>query len=173
MRFLWFSLCMLLLVGCNSTNDLKVVSDFEPDRYMGVWYEMARLPNRFEKGMSNVTATYSFNDDGSVKVVNKGYIDKKDQWKKAEAHAKSKGDASEGLLKVSFFKPFYASYKVVDLDNDYSRAIVTSGSYKYLWLLTREPNIADDELSSMVEKAKELGFDTSKLIFVDQSRNLK
>lgn len=173
MRFLWASLCVLLLAGCNSTKDLTVVTSFEPDRYMGVWYETARLPNRFEKGMSNVTATYSLNGDGSIKVINKGYIDKKEQWKQAEGHARPKGEASQGLLKVSFFKPFYGSYKVIDLDDDYTKAIVTSGSYNYLWFLSREPNISEEELQLMVDRARELGFDTRKLEFIDQSRNIK
>lgn len=139
---------------------------------MGVWYEIARFPHGFEKGMSHVTATYTLNEDGSINVVNRGFVDKKQEWKEAEAHAKLKGPATEGWLKVSFFKPFYGSYKIIDLDDDYSRAIVTTGSFNYLWLLAREPQLSAETYTAMIDRAGELGFETEKLIPVDQSKNL-
>ncbi|QBG48172.1 lipocalin [Verrucomicrobia bacterium S94] len=173
MKLKWISLCTLLIAGCNSTENLDAVSNFEPDRYLGVWYEIARFPHRFEDGMSNVTATYSFNENGSINVVNRGYLDEEQQWKQAEAHAELKGAPTTGWLKVSFFKPFYGSYKIIDLNDDYSRAIVTTGSFNYLWLLARKPQLETETYHAMVQRASELGFEIEKLIPVDQSRNIK
>lgn len=171
MKTLITALLLITLAGCKSTKNLTVVSDFDAERYMGVWYEAARNPHRFEKGMSAVSATYSFNEDGTVKVLNRGYVDKKEEWKEIEGVAKFKGDEDQGWLKVSFFKPFYASYKIIELDDDYSSAIVTGPSYGYLWILTRDPALPKDKLDALITKAANFGFDTDKLIVVDQTRN--
>lgn len=170
-KCLLLALLPLFLVGCASTRDLEVVENFDADRYMGVWYETARFPHRFEKGMSAVSATYSINDDGTINVLNKGYVDAKEEWKDIEGVAKFKGDPDVGWLKVSFFKPFYASYKIVHLNEAYTRAIVTGPSYGYLWILSRDAEIPQSERDELVAKAKAMGFDVDTLIFVDQSKN--
>lgn len=159
------------LTGCKSTSNLSVVDNFEADRYLGVWYEAARYPHRFEKGLSSVSATYSMNDDGTIKVENRGYKDSSKAWEDIEGVAKFRGDDDLGWLKVSFFKPFYASYKIIYLDEHYSKAIVTGPSYGYLWILVREPNLPESELDSLVALAQGFGFDPDKLIIVDQSKN--
>lgn len=171
MKWLLPALALLCIAGCKTTGDLTVVSDFEPEKYMGIWYEAARYDHRFERGMSNVSATYSFNKNGTIKVLNKGYTDKKSKWEDIEGIAKSKSDDSIGWLKVSFFRPFYASYKIIYLDQDYSSAIVTSTTYNYLWILVRDPAIQKEKLDELITKAEQFGFDRNKLIQVDQSKN--
>jgi apolipoprotein D and lipocalin family protein len=160
-----------LLTGCKSTSKLEVVTGFEVDRYLGVWYEAARYPHRFETGLSNVSAEYSRNADGTIKVVNRGFSEKKSQWETAEAVAKPKGAPSSGWLKVSFFKPFYASYKIIYLNEDYTQAIVTGPTYGYLWILARDPALPQRELDLLVERIQGVGFDSGKLIYVDQTKN--
>lgn len=171
MKTLFTALVLLTLAGCKSTSNLKVVSSFDAERYMGVWYEAARYPHRFEKGMSAVSATYSFNEDGTIKVLNRGYVDKKSEWEEIKGVAKLKGAADEGWLKVSFFKPFYASYKIIYLDEAYRNAIVAGPSYGYLWILTRDPDLPKTELDKLISKARNFGYEEEKIIIVDQKRN--
>ena len=159
------------LTGCKSTSNLSVVDNFDADRYLGVWYEAVRYPHRFEKGLSSVSATYSKNADGTIKVLNRGYKDSKQAWEDIEGVAKFKGDNDLGWLKVSFFKPFYASYKIIYLDEQYSKAIVTGPSYGYLWILVRDPNLSQGELEILITKAGSMGFDPERMIRVDQSKN--
>lgn len=162
---------LVALSGCKSTSCLSVVESFDSDRYLGVWYEAVRYPHRFEKGLSSVSATYSSNDDGTIKVINRGYDDSKQTWKDIEGVARFKGADDRGWLKVSFFRPFYASYKIVYLDEQYSKAIVTGPSYGYLWILVRNPDLSRSELDQLVAKAGSMGFDPEKMIRVDQSKN--
>ena len=166
-------MCLLLLAGCKTTSNLKVVDKFDAERYTGVWFEAARLPHRFEDGMSYVSATYSWNEDGTIKVVNRGFKDDENAWEQIEGVAKFKGAKDQGWLKVSFFKPFYASYKILYLDDDYTQAIVTGPTYGYLWILVRDPNLSEAQRDALVYMAGDLGFDTAKLILVDQSQNGK
>lgn len=173
MRFFILSLTLLVLAGCSSTRNLPAVTDFNVERYMGVWYEAARYPHRFEKGMSRVTATYTLNDDGTVTVLNKGFVDAESEWKKAEGRAKFKGETDVGWLKVSFFGPFYATYKIVYLDEAYTRAVVAGPNYNYLWILTREPRLPMAELEFLIQRAEQMGYERDKLIIVDQAANIK
>ena len=169
MRIL-FALCVILaMTGCRSTSNLEVVSGFDVEKYQGVWYEAARYPHGFEKGLVSVTATYTPNADGTIKVVNRGYDPQKEKWKEIEGVAKRKGDPGQGWLKVSFFRPFYASYKILYLDEDYTRAIVTGPTFGYLWILVRDPALPEDALDELVAAAERFGFDSEKLIFVDHS----
>ena len=170
MKYVWSILLLVCLVGCKSTSNLNVVSGFDVSEYLGTWYEAARYPHRFEKGLSSVSAIYSLNENGTIKVSNRGFNDKKQAWEDIEGVAKFKGTSDMGWLKVSFFKPFYASYKIIYLDDAYSKAIVTGPSYGYLWILVRNPSLPEEELSELIEKAKKLGFDPEKLILVDQSK---
>lgn len=173
MRPIIVSLALLVLAGCKSTKDLAVVSDFSPERYMGVWYEAARYPHRFEKGMSSVSATYTLNEDGTVKVLNRGFLDEEAKWEEIEGVARPKGRSDIGWLKVSFFKPFYASYKIVYLDDDYSRAIIAGPTYGYLWILSRSPNLPDNELETLIQRTEQMGYERKKIIVVDQSKNME
>lgn len=157
--------------GCSGVPDgLQVVTGFEPDRYLGTWYEVARLDHRFERGMSNVTAEYSMLDDGGVRVVNRGYVAEKGEWNEATGKAYFVGSPDIGQLKVSFFGPFYGGYNIIELDKDsYQYALVAGPDRDYLWILARSPNLDPDVCLSLVNKAKKLGFPTDSLIYVDHT----
>lgn len=167
-------LCLALLAGlAGCAGSLPPgavpVENFNLDRYLGDWYEIARLDHSFERGLSRATANYSINKDGSVRVVNRGYQEDKKKWKEAVGKAKFVGDQSVGRLKVSFFGPFYGGYNIIDLDEAYSRVLICSNSTKYLWILAREPRLSQEVLTQLVEKARALNFPVDKLIYVDQS----
>lgn len=169
LRNLIFVVLLGVISGCTGLpKQVEPVSDFELNRYLGTWYEIARLDHRFERGLRNVTATYSMRDDGGVVVSNRGYSEKKGEWKDAQGKAYFVGDANTAHLKVSFFGPFYGSYAVFELDKEnYQYAFVSGNTTKYLWLLSRTPTVSDNTLSTFIEKASTLNFDTSKLIMVD------
>lgn len=134
---------------------------------MGTWYEIARLDHRFERGLTKITAEYSLSEDGTVKVLNRGYNAEKGAWESAEGKAKFRGDRDVGSLKVSFFGPFYGGYHIVMLGEDYDHALVAGPSFKYLWILAREPQLDGDVYNDLVERANSLGFPTEQLIEVE------
>lgn len=171
MRLLYLLFIPFLLSGCASTSDLSAVSDFDLERYLGTWYEAVRYDHGFERGMSAVSAAYSMNRDGTIKVVNRGYGN--GAWNEAVGVAKPKNEISQGWLMVSFFKPFYGSYKIVYLDPEYTQAIVTSSTRRYLWILTRSPVLPEAELEQLIVRAEGFGFDRNKMILVDQALNSK
>lgn len=159
----------LLLVGCTGMPDsVAPVQGFDLSRYLGTWYEIARLDHSFERGLEQVTAEYSLRDDGGVRVKNRGFSSEKNEWTEAEGKAYFVGASDEGYLKVSFFGPFYGSYVVFELDDEYQYAFVSGPDTSYLWFLSRTPTVDSGLLSRFVEQAEELGFDTDELIFVDQ-----
>lgn len=162
---------VLLLIGCTGLpQGIEPVSDIDVDRYLGTWYEIARLDHSFEEGLSGVTAEYSIQDDGSIRVINRGYSEEDGTWKEAEGRAMFVEEGS-GHLKVSFFGPFYASYVVFRLDEDYQSAYITGYDRDYLWFLSRTPNVSDEALAEFRKTAKENGFSLGDLIVVDQSRS--
>jgi apolipoprotein D and lipocalin family protein len=171
MKMLYLLLIPFLLSGCASTSDLSAVSDFDLGRYLGTWYEAARYDHGFERGMGAVSATYSMNADGTIKVVNRGY--ENGEWKEITGVAKPKQEPDQGWLRVSFFKPFYGSYKIIYLDPEYTQAVVTSSTRSYLWILTRRPVLPEAELEQLMVRAEGFGFDRDKMILVDQSLNSK
>ena len=144
------------------------VGNFELDRYLGKWYEIARLDHRFERGMSHVTAEYSMREDGKVRVLNRGYKTEKGKWDDAEGKARFAGAKDIGHLEVSFFWIFYGDYIIFELDPDYQYAWISGPNTKYLWFLSRTPTVSDALKAQFVERAKALGFETSELIFVEQ-----
>lgn len=160
-----------LLHGCTGVpENVKVVEGFELDRYLGQWYEIARLDHSFERGLSHVTASYTKSEDGGITVINRGYDMQTGQWHEAEGKAYRLGEPGKGRLKVSFFGPFYGGYNILMLDHrDYSYAMVAGPDRDFLWLLAREPQLAESTLKRLVEEAERLGFDTEKLIYVDHS----
>lgn len=163
-------LLLLFIAGCTGIpENVKPVDNFKLEKYLGKWYEIARLDHSFERGLTKVTADYSLRDDGGVKVLNRGYSAKDNSWKEAEGKAYFVRGSDEGYLKVSFFGPFYGSYIVFGLDRDnYQYALVCGPDKSYLWILAREPKIKDDIRDDLKAKAEASGFDTSKLIFIGQ-----
>lgn len=164
-------LCVLMLSGCvGRPENIVPVSNFDTTRYLGKWYEIARLDHSFERGLSHVTADYSLRQDGGLKVLNRGYKEADAKWKDAEGKAYFVDKKDVGYLKVSFFGPFYGSYIVFDLDQqDYSYSMISGPDKSYLWLLSRTPTMDPALQQRLTEKARGLGFDTSKLIYVKQN----
>ena len=144
------------------------VQNFDKEKYLGKWYEIARLDFKYEKGLNNVTAEYSLKDNGMIKVNNKGYDFEKDKWKQSIGKAKFVGQETVAMLKVSFFGPFYSGYNVIAIDKDYKYALVAGESLKYLWILSREKTIPEDIKTDYLKKATDIGYTTSDLIWVKQ-----
>lgn len=159
---------ILLLAGCVSVpEDIKPVDHFNLNRYLGKWYEIARLDHSFERGMTSVSAEYSLRSDGGVRVINRGYSQKEKKWKEIEGKAYFVERQDVGFLKVSFFGPFYGSYVVFDLDREnYSYALVCGPDKSYLWLLARSPKMDNNLKKRLIDKATSLGFNTTELIHV-------
>lgn len=146
------------------------VKNFDSQKYLGKWYEIARFDYKFEKNLNNVTAEYSMNENGSIKVLNKGYDYKKDKWKSSTGKAKFTENNNVGALKVSFFGPFYAGYNIIDIDDDYLYALVIGKNTKFLWILSRTTTIPENIKSEFLNKAQSLGCDTTKLIWVEHNK---
>lgn len=157
------------LTGCAGTPDnVSPVRGFEVERYLGRWYEIARLDHSFERGLEQVTAEYSLRDDGGLRVVNRGYDSDRKRWKEAQGKAYFTAARDVGSLKVSFFGPFYGGYNIIELDReDYEYALVAGPSLSYLWILARQPDLDASTTERLVAKASALGFDTDALIVVD------
>lgn len=145
----------------------KAVSPFDVNRYLGKWYEIARLDFKYERNLNNTTAAYSLNEDGSIRVDNRGYNYITKEWKQAIGKAKPVGDPSVAMLKVSFFGTFYSGYNVIALDSEYRYALVAGKSLKYLWILSRETTIPDDIKQRYLHLADSLGYKTSELVWVE------
>jgi apolipoprotein D and lipocalin family protein len=163
----------LLLYSCKSKIPDKAVAvtNFDKAKYLGKWYEIARLDYKWEKDLNNVTAEYSLNEDGTIKVDNKGYNVKKDKWEESIGKAKFVKKDNVGMLKVSFFGPFYSGYNVVAIDPDYKYALVAGESLKYMWILSRETSIPENIKLDYLRKAQEIGYDISELVWVKHDRN--
>lgn len=170
MRIILCLLFPVFLGGCMGYPDtVEPVRDFELDRYLGKWYEIARLDHPFERGLERVSAEYSMRQDGGVKVVNRGYSPETDEWKEAVGKAYFASETGVGYLKVSFFGPFYGSYVIFELDkDDYQYAYVTGPDTSYLWLLAREPVVGEARKADFIAKAKAAGYEVEGLIWVEQ-----
>lgn len=146
----------------------EAVTNFDADKYLGKWYEIARFDFRFEKNLNQVTATYSNKENGNIKVENRGYDYVKNKWKESIGEAKFVKSPDIAELKVSFFKPIWASYNVIDIDKDYKYALVVGNNKDYMWILSREKTIPETYKQRFLDKAKSLGFETENLVWVEQ-----
>jgi len=146
------------------------VSSFNKEKYLGKWYEIARMDFKFERGLNNTTAFYSVNKDGSIRVQNRGYNPAKNTWKEAIGKAKFVGKDDVAMLKVSFFGPFYGGYNVIALDKDYKYALIAGNNLDYLWILSREKMLPEDIKTEYLKIAGNLGFKTSELIWVEHDK---
>lgn len=170
-------LILYVLMGCSNTGNsqtqkMKTVKNVDLQRYMGTWYEIARFPHSFEKGLVGVTATYNLKKNGKVEVINQGYKDSlTGKLKRAKGYAIVPDSKEPGRLKVYFFWPFGGEYLILDLDDNYQHVLVGSSSKTYLWILCRLPEISDSTYNYLVTKAKKLGFNTAQLEKVPQKIN--
>ena len=169
MRNIACSIVFALLAGCvGKPENITPVAHLDTSKYLGKWYEIARLDHSFEKGLSQVSAEYSLRSDGGLKVINRGYDAASGKWKEATGKAYFVDQADWGYLKVSFFGPFYGSYIIFELDPD--RYSMVSGPDKsYFWLLSRTPTLDATTTERLLARAQQLGFDTAKLIHVQQA----
>lgn len=161
----------VVLSGCavDVPSGVKPVTGFDAKRYMGTWYELARIDHSFEKDLTQVSASYSLKDDGSVTVLNRGFDSVKQEWREVEGKARFLGSSDVAALKVSFFGPFYGGYNVVSLDEDYQTSLVIGSSMDYFWLLSRNRSIPEQQFNLLLQKAKTLGIDLSRVTKVPQS----
>jgi apolipoprotein D and lipocalin family protein len=170
MRPLLF-LALALLAGCGQIPDgVEPVRGFEAERYLGRWYEVARLDHSFERGLDSISATYTARADGGIDVLNRGYDRAAGEWREARGRARFVGPRDVAMLEVSFFGPFYGGYNVVALDPDYQLSLVAGPTRDYLWILARRPDPPRDAVERFVERARELGFDTGALIWVSHGQ---
>lgn len=165
------SVCLFMFNACSTIpKGANAVKPFDKEKYLGTWYEIARLDFRYERDMKNVTATYSADTDGSIRVVNRGYNYKTNEWKEAVGKAKFVRSSDEAMLKVSFFGPFYSGYNVIAIDDRYTFALVAGKDLDYLWLLSREKTMPEDIKQKFLETAREIGYTTSALIWTQQDK---
>ncbi len=168
-HILYYAVALSVAACATIPEGAKAVSPFAKEKYLGKWYEIARLDFRFERDLNNTTAEYSANDDSTIKVVNRGYNYKTLEWKEAIGKAKFIGDENTAMLKVSFFGPFYSGYNVIALDKDYQYALVAGKNTDYLWILSRTPSIPADVKRNYLQIAAKLGYKTDALIWVEHS----
>ena len=157
-----------MLSGCLTVPDgIEPVDNFEINRYLGKWYEIARLDHSFERGLEAVSAEYSLRDDGGIRVINSGRNTDTQANQEAEGRAYFVDEPNLGYLKVSFFGPFFGSYVIFELDENYQYSFIAGNTTNYLWLLARTPEVSEELVDQFISRATQLGFDTSQLIFVD------
>lgn len=155
--------------SAQKVDNVPILTRVDLGRYLGRWYEVARYDHSFEKGLTNATAEYTLREDGKVSVVNSG-------WKNGKVKTstgKAKLTDNSALLRVSFFGPFYSDYRILMLSPDYRFALIGSSSPKYLWILSRTPVMSETDLSAVLKEAVHRGYDTSKLIWVNQISNIE
>ena len=159
------------VTGCTGVPEgLEPVNGFEPDRYMGKWYEIARLNHSFERDLNNASATYTRKANGDIQVKNRGFNTKSGAWKEIEGHARFLVDETVGSLKVSFFGPFYGGYHIIALDRqNYNYAAVTGPRLSYFWILSRNRTLDESIYEKLVAQAVAWGFDTDQLIRVEHN----
>jgi apolipoprotein D and lipocalin family protein len=158
----------LLLSACTGLPDgVESVDSVDPERYLGTWYEIARLDHSFERGLSDVTATYGTREDGGISVLNRGWDVEEQAWSSAEGRAYPLEEGDWSRLKVSFFGPFYGGYNIIALDENYRWALVVGPNRDFLWILARSPDLDETVTRSLVAKADQLGFPVDELIYVE------
>ncbi len=167
-KILAISAIVISVYSCRSIPKKAVaVQPFYKDKYLGKWYEIARIDFRFEKNLNNTTADYSLKDDGRIKVVNRGYNYNKKEWKESVGTAKFVDSEQIGMLKVSFFGPFYSGYNVLAVDDDYQYALVAGKNTDYLWILSREKTIPEQVKRQYLDIATAAGFNVNDLLWVE------
>ncbi len=161
-----------LMIGCSlqPPTGIKPVAPFDVQRYTGTWYEIARLDHAFERGLTDIRATYRFQPDGSIQVINRGYDADDGEWREAIGKAFLTGNKGEASLKVSFFGPFYGGYHVAELDAQYRWALIVGPNRDYFWILARDKQLPQALLDDLIQRARLMGIATDQLIYCPQSR---
>lgn len=161
---------LLTLVSCSSIlNGVTAVDNFDKEKYLGKWFEIARLDFKYERDLNNTTAEYSANPNGTIKVLNKGYNTKTNTWKQSVGKAKFVENETIAKLKVSFFGPFYGGYNVIAIDPMYTYALVAGSSHKYLWILSRNTSIPESIKKEYLQIAEDYGYTTSNLLWIEHT----
>ncbi|MCK9329712.1 MAG: lipocalin family protein [Candidatus Cloacimonetes bacterium] len=173
-KILYILIINIILAGlCSCATIPKgavAVKNFDKEKYLGKWYEIARKDFKYERNLNNTTAEYSLNKNGTIKVLNKGYNTIKKEWTQVTGKAKFIDKENIGMLKVSFFGPFYSGYNVIAIDDDYKYALVAGASHKYLWFLSRDTTMPIKIKNKYLKLAKEIGYDTTDLIWVQHNK---
>ncbi|TDS17335.1 lipocalin family protein [Sphingobacterium paludis] len=171
------SLLLLTAVAAGTTlynllkpvrSNVPVIQGFEKEKYLGDWYEIARLDFFWERNLKNVMASYALNDDRSIRVINQGYDVVKEKYKQSRGKALFVRNEDEGALKVSFFGPFYAGYNIVMIDEDYQHALVFGQNLDYMWLLSREKSMPEEIKTNYLAYAQKCGYAIEKLVWTKQ-----
>jgi len=173
-RLLVVSLIALLASSCSTQppQGVTAVTPFDVSRYQGKWYEIARLDHSFERGLTDINASYSGQPDGSIQVINRGFNPKSGEWEQAIGRALFTDGKDRGSLKVSFFGPFYGGYHVVALDEkDYRWSLVMGPSRDYFWILSRDKQLPEVLRLELIDQARRFGIETNRLIWVSQQRH--
>ena len=169
-QYVLIGVLSLWLLACTGVPEgVDPVTGFDQNRYLGTWYEIARLDHSFEHGLSEVSATYDVNPDGSIAVLNRGFHQEEGEWREAEGVARFVQSPDIAHLKVSFFGPFYGSYVVFELGEDYDYAFVSGFNRSYLWFLARTPQVSEALRTQFLQRITELGFDPDELIWLDNA----
>ena len=169
-QYVLIGVLSLWLLACTGVPEgVDPVTEFDQNRYLGTWYEIARLDHSFEHGLSQVSATYDVNPDGSIAVLNRGFDQEEGGWREAEGVARFVQSPDIAHLKVSFFGPFYGSYVVFELGEDYDYAFVSGFNRSYLWFLARTPQVSEALRAQFLQRITELGFDPDELIWLDNA----
>ena len=165
-KTIFASVIALLVAGCGNAQkvDNTPIASLDLSKYLGDWYEIARFDHSFERGLDFCKANYALREDGKIAVTNTGVKEGKNKT----SNGKAKTTDTPALLRVSFFGPFYSDYRVMLRDADYQWALIGSGSAKYLWILSRTPELPKETLDTILAEAQRRGYDTSKLIRVKQ-----
>ena len=166
-KLTWIIVLGFVGLALAKDNDLPPVKPFSVVKYMGKWHELARLPNFFEKGLEQPTAEFYRDEDGRLRVRNEGLKTSSQEMTSVEGFVRFKDAEDVGALEVSFFRPFYATYRVVKLVGDYQVAVVVSDGMDDLWIMSRSPTIDKAVLKGLLDEMKAKGFDTSKLILAN------
>ena len=173
-QLILLALLLIISISFNSCSTIPknaiAIENFEKENYLGKWYEIARLDFKFEKNLNNTTANYSLNKNGTLKVDNKGYNTKEEKWSQSIGKAKFVNSNKVGMLKVSFFGPFYGGYNIIAIDQDYKYALIAGSSLDYLWILSRDTNIPNHIKDNYLNIAKKIGYDTTKLIWIEHNK---
>lgn len=172
-RLLTIPAIVFTLFSCTSSipEGVVAVQPFYKEKYLGKWFEICRLDYKYERHLSNVTATYSLNDNGSIKVENRGYNEMEKEWKQTVGKAKFVKDENIGMLKVSFFGPIYSGYNIIAVDKYYKYALVAGESLRYLWILSRDTTMPENVKNEYLQLANKIGYDTSKLVWVKHDKH--